>query len=331
VVLVPKRALVTGITGQDGFYLAQLLLEQGYEVHGLVRRVALEAPQQRFSRLTSILPNVELHSATLESYASLFAVIEKLKPDELYHLGAQSFVGYSFQDAFSTLDTNINGTLYLLEALKQTSPKTRFYFAATSEMFGLAKETPQHEETSFHPRSPYGVSKVAGYHLMRNYREAYGLFTCGGILFNHESPYRGFEFVTRKITSSVARIKAGRAKTLELGNLDAKRDWGFAGDYVRAMWLMLQQDEPDDYVVATNETHSVREFVELAFRHAGLNWQDHVVLDERFLRPSEVALLQGNYGKARRKLGWIPVVHFEQLVAMMVDADIENLAKGRLG
>ncbi|HMJ10022.1 MAG TPA: GDP-mannose 4,6-dehydratase [Polyangiaceae bacterium] len=330
-VLVPKRALVTGITGQDGVYLASLLLDQGYEVHGLVRRVALEAPQQRLSRLTALLPRVELHSATLESYASIFAVIEKLKPDDLYHLAAQSFVGHSFEDAFSTLDTNINGTLYLLEAVKQRSPKTRFYFAATSEMFGLVKETPQHENTAFHPRSPYAVSKVAAYHLMRNYREAYGLFACGGILFNHESPHRGYEFVTRKITTAVARIKAGVAKTVQLGNLDAKRDWGFAGDYVRAMWLMLQQDEPDDYVIATNQTHSVREFAELAFRHAGLDWRDHVVLDERFLRPSEVALLQGDYGKAQRVLGWSPSVSFEALVAMMVDADIENLAKGRLG
>jgi GDPmannose 4,6-dehydratase len=328
---LPKRALITGITGQDGVYLTKLLLEQGYEVHGMVRRVALEAPHHRLWRLSDVLSRIQLHAGSLESYASVFALIEKLKPDEVYHLAAQSFVGYSFEDAFSTLDTNINGTLYLLEAVKERSPKTRFYFAATSEMFGLVKETPQTENTPFHPRSPYGVSKVAGYHLIRNYREAYGLFACGGILFNHESPHRGFEFVTRKITTAVARIKAGQSKHVQLGNLEARRDWGFAGDYVRAMWLMLQQSEPDDFVVATNQTHSVEKFAEHAFRRAGLNWRDHVKVDERFYRPAEVALLQGDYSKAQRQLGWSPSVGFEELVNMMVDADLENLKNGRLG
>jgi GDPmannose 4,6-dehydratase len=248
---MPKRALITGITGQDGSYLAELLLERGYEVHGMVRRVALEAPEHRLWRLKNVLDRITLHSGSLESYASIFSVVENLKPDECYHLAAQSFVSYSFEDAFSTLDANINGTLHLLSAIKERSPRTRFYFAATSEMFGLVTESPQNEDTPFHPRSPYGISKVAGFHLVRNYREAHGLFACDGILFNHESPRRGFEFVTRKITSAVARIKAGREQQVRLGNLDAQRDWGFAGDYVEAMWMMLQEDEPNDYVIAT--------------------------------------------------------------------------------
>jgi GDPmannose 4,6-dehydratase len=325
-----KRALITGITGQDGSYLAELLLEKGYEVHGMVRRVALEAPSHRLFRLSSIADRITLHAGSLESYASMFALVEKLKPDECYHLAAQSFVSYSFEDAFSTLDTNIDGTLYLLSAVKERSPQTRFYFAATSEMFGMAEESPQNERTPFHPRSPYGISKVAAFHLVRNYREAYGIFACDGVLFNHESPRRGFEFVTRKISTAVARIKAGKQKELQLGNLDARRDWGFAGDYVRAMWLMLQQDEPDDFVVATNETHSVREFAELAFSRVGLNYQDHVKVDERFYRPAEVALLQGDYSRAKKKLGWEPNVRFHELVHMMVDADVENLARGRI-
>ena len=325
-----KRALITGITGQDGSYLAELLLEKGYEVHGMVRRVALEAPSHRLFRLSSIADRITLHAGSLESYASMFALVEKLKPDECYHLAAQSFVSYSFEDAFSTLDTNIDGTLYLLSAVKERSPQTRFYFAATSEMFGMAEESPQNERTPFHPRSPYGISKVAAFHLVRNYREAYGIFACDGVLFNHESPRRGFEFVTRKISTAVARIKAGKQKELQLGNLDARRDWGFAGDYVRAMWLMLQQDEPDDFVIATNETHSVREFAELAFSRVGLNYQDHVKVDERFYRPAEVALLQGDYGRAKKKLGWEPNVRFHELVHMMVDADVENLARGRI-
>lgn len=325
-----KRALITGITGQDGSYLAEFLLDRGYEVHGMVRRVALEAPAHRLWRIQHLLDRVSLHAGSLESYASIFALIEKLKPDECYHLAAQSFVSYSFEDAFSTLDANINGTLYLLSAVKERSPKTRFYFAATSEMFGLTNESPQNENTPFHPRSPYGISKVAGYDLVRNYREAYGLFAAAGILFNHESPRRGFEFVTRKVTNAVARIRSGREKTLQLGNLEARRDWGFARDYVEAMWLMLQQDEPDDFVVATNETHTVRELVELAFQHAGLDWQQHLTIDDRFYRPAEVELLRGDYSKAREKLGWKPSVTFKDLVTMMVDSDLENLAKGRL-
>jgi GDPmannose 4,6-dehydratase len=325
-----KRALITGITGQDGSYLAEHLLEQGYEVHGMVRRVALEAPKHRLIRINHLLDRITLHAGSLESYASIFALVEKLRPDECYHLAAQSFVSYSFEDAFSTLDTNVNGTLYILSALKERSPHTRFYFAATSEMFGLVRESPQNERTPFHPRSPYGISKVAGFHLVQNYREAYGMYACAGILFNHESPRRGFEFVTRKISAAVARIKAGREKELRLGNLDAKRDWGFAGDYVRAMWLMLQQKEPADFVVATNETHSVREFAEVAFARAGLDYRDHVKVDERFYRPAEVSLLQGDYTLAERQLGWKPSVDFRSLVQMMVDADMESARSGVL-
>lgn len=325
-----KTALITGITGQDGSYLAELLLEKGYEVHGLVRRVAFEAPEHRLFRLRHIEDKVSLHAGSLDSYASIFSLVERVRPDEVYHLAAQSFVSYSFEDAFSTLDTNIDGTLHVLSAVVQRSPKTRFYFAATSEMFGLVKESPQNEQTRFHPRSPYGISKVAGFDLVRNYREAYGLHACCGILFNHESPRRGFEFVTRKITTGVARIAAGRQQKLALGNLDARRDWGFAGDYVRAMWMMVQKDTPDDYVVATNETHTVREFCEVAFARAGLNWADHVVVDERFYRPAEVELLRGDYSKAKEALGWAPTTGFRDLVHMMVDADVENLAAGRL-
>ena len=319
-----KRALITGITGQDGSYLAELLIKKGYEVHGIVRRVAIEAPTRRLWRIIHLADKIRLHAASLESYASIFNVVEKVKPDECYHLAAQSFVSYSFEDAFSTINTNVNGTLHLLSAIKERVPECRFYFAASSEMFGKVKETPQNEDTPFHPRSPYGISKVAGFDLTRNYRESYDLFACNGILFNHESPRRGFEFVTRKITSTASRIKAGKEKQLRLGNLEAKRDWGFAGDYVHAMWLMLQQEKPDDYVIATNETHSVKEFVQLAFEHAGLDWEKYVVVDERFYRPAEVKLLMGDYSKGKEKLTWEPSVRFKELVTMMVESDLKN-------
>src|SRR5258706_8995988 len=263
--MVAARALITGITGQDGSYLAELLLAKGYEVHGMVRRVAIEDPEHRLARIESIRPRVTLHAASLESYASIHQVVSKVLPEECYHLAAQSFVSYSFDDEFSTLNANINGTHFLLAAVKNLAPACRFYFAGSSEMFGKAEEAPQTERTRFHPRSTYGISKVAGFDLTRNYREAYQVHASSGILFNHESPRRGFEFVTRKITSGVARISAGKSKELRLGNLDAKRDWGHAREYVQAMWLMLQQAEPDDYVVATGQTHTVREFVELAF------------------------------------------------------------------
>jgi GDPmannose 4,6-dehydratase len=318
-----KRALITGITGQDGSYLAEFLLGRGYEVHGIVRRVAIEAPSQRLWRINHLLERITLHAASLESFASIFNVVEKVKPHECYHLAAQSFVSYSFEDAFSTINTNINGTLYLLSALNERAPGVRFYHAASSEMFGKAKETPQNEDTPFHPRSPYGISKVAGFDLTRNYRESYDMYACNGILFNHESPRRGYEFVTRKITSTVARIKAGLANELRLGNLEAKRDWGYAGDYVQAMWLMLQQAGPDDYVIATNETHSVQEFVENAFEMVGLNWKKYVKVDKQFYRPAEVNLLQGDYKKGKEKLGWQPSVNFKDLVCMMVEGDLE--------
>jgi len=322
-----KKALITGITGQDGSYLAEFLLEKGYEVHGIVRRVAFEDPEHRLWRIRHILDKLVLHPASLESYASIFNIVEKIRPDECYHLAAQSFVSYSFEDEFSTINTNINGTHYVLSAIKEKAPGCKFYFAASSEMFGLAKETPQNEDTPFHPRSPYGISKVAGFDLTRNYREAYKIFACNGILFNHESPRRGFEFVTRKITNGVAKIKLGLEKELRLGNLEAKRDWGYAGDYILAMWLMLQQDSPDDYVIATGKTYSVKEFVELAFGCVGLDWQDYVKIDEKFYRLAEVHLLKGDYSKAKDKLGWEPGVNFEKLVKIMVKADLERLKK----
>ncbi len=322
-----KRALITGITGQDGSYLAEHLLSLGYEVHGLVRRVALEDPSRRFTRLAHLLERLVLHPASLESYPSIFHVFSRNEFDECYHLAAQSFVAESFSDGFSTMNTNINGTHYVLAAIRELQPRCRFYFAGSSEMFGKVREVPQTEATPFHPRSPYGISKVAGFQLTRNYREAYGMFCVGGILFNHEGPRRGYEFVTRKITSTVARIKFGQATELRLGNLEARRDWGYAADYVRAMHLMLQQEAPDDYVVATGETHSVRDFCERAFQEAGLDYREHVVTDERFYRPAEVDLLVGASSKARRVLGWEPRLGFDEIVREMVAADVEIVSQ----
>src|SRR5215210_3376857 len=322
-----RKALITGITGQDGSYLAELLLQKGYEVHGIVRRVALQDPVHRLSRINHLVDKVTLHAASLDSFPSLYQVLQKVQPHECYHLAAQSFVSYSFDDEFSTLQSNVNGTHFMLAALKSVVPECRFYFAGSSEMFGKVAEVPQTEGTRFHPRSPYGISKVAGFDLTRNYREAYGMFCASGILFNHESKRRGFEFVTRKITATVARIKAGLADELRLGNLDARRDWGHAADYVRAMRLMLARDESDDYVVATGETHTVRAFCERAFARAGLDWERHVKVDERFYRPAEVDLLIGDASKARRELGWEPSYTFEQLVDEMVDADLRALGK----
>jgi GDPmannose 4,6-dehydratase len=318
-----KKVLITGITGQDGSYLSELLLEKGYEVHGIVRRVALEHPQARMWRLRHILDRVHIHSASMESYASLFNIISELKPDECYHLAAQSFVSYSFEDEFSTIDTNLNGTHYVLSAIRRQAPDCKFYFAASSEMFGHVKETPQNEDTPFHPRSPYGISKMAGFELTRNYREAYGLFALSGILFNHESPRRGGEFVTRKISSAAEKIKLGIENEVRLGNLEAKRDWGHSRDYVRAMWLMLQQDERDDYVIASGESHSVRDFLEAAFNYVDLDYRDYFIIDDNLYRPSEVNLLQGDASKAREKLGWSPTVSFEELVKEMVEGDLE--------
>ena len=324
-----KRVLITGITGQDGSYLAEYLLSLGYEVHGIARRVALEDPERHFTRILHLIDRIQIHAASLESYPSIFSVISRHQFDECYHLAAQSFVAESFQDGFSTMNININGTHYVLAALKELQPQCRFYFAGSSEMFGKVHDMPQRETTPFHPRSPYGISKVAGFELTRNYREAFGMFCLSGILFNHEGPRRGFEFVTRKITSSAARIKLGLAKELRLGNLEAKRDWGHAADYVRAMHLMLQQPEPDDFVIATGETHSVREFCEAAFAVAGLDYRDYVKIDKFFYRPAETDLLVGDAAKARRVLGWKPTYTFADLVTEMVQSDIEALQKNR--
>jgi GDPmannose 4,6-dehydratase len=322
-----KSALITGITGQDGSYLAEHLLAEGYDVHGIVRRVAIEDPDRRFGRITHLLDRIKLHAASLESYPSIFHVFSQQKYDECYHLAAQSFVAESFADGFSTMNTNIGGTHYMLAALRELQPGCKFYFAGSSEMFGKVREVPQKETTPFHPRSPYGISKVAGFELTRNYREAYGMHCCNGILFNHEGPRRGFEFVTRKISSGVARIKMGLASEVQLGNLDARRDWGHSADYVRAMHMMLQQPEPDDYVISTGETHSVREFCELAFAEVQLDYRDFVRVDEAFYRPAEVDLLVGDSSKARRILGWEPKRTFRDLVAEMVQSDLANIQR----
>jgi GDPmannose 4,6-dehydratase len=324
-----KKALITGITGQDGSYLTEHLLGLGYEVHGLVRRVALEDSGRRFDRIAHLLDRINLHPASLESYPSIFHVVSRYDFDECYHLAAQSFVAESFADGFSTMNTNINGTHYMLAALRELRPHCRFYFAGTSEMFGKVRETPQRETTPFHPRSPYGISKVAGFDLTRNYREAYDMFCVSGILFNHEGPRRGFEFVTRKITSAAARIKLGLASEVRLGNLDAQRDWGHAADYVRAMHLMLQQPKPDDYVVASGETHTVREFCERAFAEVSLDYREYVKMDQQFYRPAEVDLLVGDSTKAREVLGWRPTYSFDDLVKEMVQADLEAATRAQ--
>ena len=322
---IKKVALITGITGQDGSYLSELLLEKGYEVHGIVRRVAIEDPERRLWRIKHLQDRLIFHSASLESYASIFKVVDKIKPTECYHLAAQSFVSYSFEDEFSTFGTNIDGTHYVLAALQEIIPDCRFYFAASSEMFGNAKTTPQNEDTPFYPRSTYGISKLAGFHLTRNYREAYKLFALSGILFNHESPRRGFEFVTRKITNTVAKIKLGLADELRIGNLEARRDWGYAPDYVKAMWLMLQQDEPDDYVIASGKTHSVKDLLEVAFRYVGLEWADYVTTDKKFYRPAEIYELRGDSSKAKKELDWQPTISFEDLIQKMVDEDLKRI------
>lgn len=324
-----KRALITGITGQDGSYLAELLLEKGYEVHGVVRRVAFEDPEHRLWRLLAIRDRIRLHAASLESLPSIYRVFQHVKPDECYHLAAQSFVAQSFEDEFSTLNANINGTHYVLAVLRDCAPTCRFYLAASSEMFGKVEQGPQNEKTPFHPRSAYGISKVAAYHLTRNYREAYGVKASCGILYNHESPRRGYEFVTRKITSHAARIKLGLTKEVRLGNLDGRRDWGHARDYVLAMWLMLQQEQPEDYVVATGIQHSVRDFAEAAFSYLGLDYRNHVVIDPQLYRAADNEELFGDASKARRELGWAPKVEFPALVEEMVEADLRLLSGSR--
>jgi len=321
-----KTAFITGITGQDGSYLAELLLDKGYQVVGGVRR----ASTTNYWRIEHLLDRITLKPADLLDQLSLIRVIEDVKPDEIYNLAAMSFVPASWDQPMLTGEFNAQGVTRALEAIRNVNPKIRFYQASSSEMYGRVREVPQTELTPFYPRSPYGVSKVFGHYITVNYRESYDLFAVSGILFNHESPRRGIEFVTRKVTDGVARIKLGLTDTLALGNLDACRDWGFAGDYVRAMWLMLQQDAPDDYVVATGEAHSVKELVEIAFTHAGLDWEKHVKTDPKFLRPAEVDHLIGNPAKAKEKLGWAPEVSFRKLVEMMVDADLARLKAGHL-
>jgi len=313
--------LITGITGQDGSYLAEFLLEKGYEVYGLLRRSSTTS----FERLKHIQDRIHTISGDLLDQNSLLEAVRSVQPDEVYNLAAQSFVPTSWNQPVLTGEFTALGVTRLLEAVRVMRPDARFYQASSSEMFGKAKEVPQNENTPFHPRSPYGVAKVYGHWITINYRESYGLHTCSGFLFNHESPRRGLEFVTRKVSHGVARIKLGLSEKIKLGNLDARRDWGFAGDYVKAMWLMLQRDEPADYVVATGVTHSVRDLVEVAFSHVGLSWEEHVVTDPSLIRPAEVDILRGDWSKAKRELGWSPEVAFKELVRMMVDADLEQL------
>ena len=318
-----KVALITGITGQDGSYLAEFLLEKGYKVYGMVRRSSVE----KFERIEHLIGKVELLQGDLLDQYSLASILQKAKPQEVYNLAAQSFVPTSWSQPVLTSEFTAVGVTRFLEAVRFVDPTIRFYQASSSEMYGKVREVPQGEDTPFYPRSPYGVAKVYGHYITVNYRESYNLFACSGILFNHESPRRGLEFVTRKVTDGVARIKLGLASELRLGNLDAQRDWGFAGDYVKAMWMMLQQPEADDYVIATGKTYSVRDLVQAAFSHVDLDWQKYVKVDPAFIRPAEVDLLIGNPEKAKKKLGWEPEVSFEQMIRMMVDADVARLAQ----
>ncbi|MEW6775197.1 MAG: GDP-mannose 4,6-dehydratase [Bdellovibrionota bacterium] len=321
--MAKKKALITGVTGQDGSYLADLLLELGYEVHGLMRHQS----NPNLQNITHLADRLTIHTADLVDQMSLFRAIEKAQPEEIYHLGAMSFVPQSWAEPVTTGELTALGTTRVLEAIRQVNPKIRFYQASSSEMFGKVQEIPQKETTPFYPRSPYGVSKVYAHWITVNYRESYGLFACSGILFNHESPRRGLRFVSRKITDGVARIKLGKAKELRLGNLDAKRDWGHAKDYVQAMHKMLQASEPEDFVIATGETHTVRDMAQIAFSHVGLDWEKHVVVDPALFRPAEVDILIGDASKAKKKLGWSPRVHFKELVQEMVDADLERLRR----
>ena len=318
------RALITGITGQDGSYLAELLLQKNYEVFGLVRRSSVK----HLERIETLLDNITLVEGDLTDQSSLDSVIRDVEPDEVYNMAAQSFVPASWNQAVLTGDVTGLGALRVLEAIRKHRPEAKFLQASSSEMFGKVRETPQNEKTPFYPRSPYGVAKVFGHHITVNYRESYGIFACSAMGFNHESPRRGTEFVTRKVTQQVARIKCGLAKKLLMGNLDAKRDWGFAGDYVRGMWLILQQPEPEDFVLATGVTHSIRELLEIAFSTVELDWQNYVEIDPKFLRPAEVEFLCGDANKARQKLGWHPEVKFEELIRMMVEADLEATQRG---
>ncbi len=322
-----KRALITGITGQDGSYLSELLLEKGYEVYGMVRRSSVE----NFDRIEHVKDQLHLIQGDLTDQSSLDEAIKSVKPDEVYNLAAQSFVPTSWNQPVLTADIDGLGVTRILEAIRKHKPDAKFFQASSSEMFGKVREVPQTETTPFYPRSPYGVSKTYGHYITINYRESYSIFSCSGISFNHESPRRGLEFVSRKVTDGVARIKMGLAKSLPMGNLDAKRDWGFAGDYVKAIWLMLQQEKPEDFVIATGETHSVKELVQTAFSYVGLDWEKYVVVDRKLLRPAEVDFLVGNPAKAKKKLGWKPEVSFKQLIEMMVDADIKLLRGQKRG
>jgi GDPmannose 4,6-dehydratase len=324
---MPRKALITGITGQDGSYLAEFLLDKGYRVFGLIRR----SSTINFERIQHLRDQVELVPGDLLDQSSLITALQKTEPDEVYNLAAQSFVPTSWSQPVLTGEFTALGVTRMLEAIRVVNPAIRFYQASSSEMFGMVEETPQTESTRFYPRSPYGVAKLYGHWITVNGRESYGLFACSGILFNHESPRRGIEFVSRRVTYNAARIKLGLQKTLKMGNLEAERDWGFAGDYVRAMWLMLQQNSPDDYVVATGETHSVRRLLEIAFSHAGLDYRDHVEVDPELLRPADVQHLKGDCAKARRTLGWRPEVTFEGLVRMMVDSDLQLVSKELAG
>ena len=319
-----KKALITGITGQDGSYLTEFLLKKKYKVHGLVRRVALEDENHRLWRIRHLIKKITLHPASLESYASLVKIIQKIKPTEVYHLGAQSYVDYSFKDEFSTLNTNINGTHYILSALKEFSPKTKFYFAASSELFGNVKKSPQNEDTKFNPRSAYGVSKVAGFYLTKNYREAYNIHACSGILYNHESPRRNENFVSRKITKNLSLIIKGKVKKISLGNINSKRDWGHAKDYVYAMWKMMQLKKPQDFVIGSGKTHTVKDFIKLAFKYANLNYKKYIKIDNKLFRPNDKVILKANFNKAKKILKWKPRITFKSLVKEMVEYDLRK-------
>jgi GDPmannose 4,6-dehydratase len=318
-----RTAVITGITGQDGSYLAELMLGKGYHVVGVKRRTS----DLNFGNVKHIKDDIEFMYADMCDESSLISVIRSTKPDEVYNLAAQSFVQTSWEQPVLTSDVNAIGVLYLLEAIRLFKPDAKFYQASTSEMFGKVQSVPQKESTPFYPRSPYGVAKLYGHWIAVNYRESYNMFACSGILFNHESPRRGLEFVTRKVTEAAVRIKLGQMKELRMGNLDSRRDWGFAGDYVKAMWLMLQQETPDDYVISTGETHSIRELLKTAFGCLGLDYEEYVVIDPKFVRPSEVELLLGDSTKAREKLGWEPEVRFEKLISMMIEADMERISR----
>lgn len=322
-----KKALITGISGQDGSYLAELLIKNGDEVHGLVLRNEIENTDRALANISGIVKQIVLHTGSIESYVSLSKIIQEVQPDECYHLAASSFVSYSIDDEYSIFNTNVMGTHNVLSALQNFAPGCRFYFAGSSELFGRASKAPQNEETPFHPRSAYGITKVTGFYLTSNYRENYGMFACNGILYNHESPRRGYEYVTRKITRGAAQIKLGQLDKLALGNLDSQRDWGYAPDYVKAMWLMLQQEKADDYVIATGRPHSIRDVCEIAFSHLGLDYEKLVYSDPKFFRPTEEVPLIGDATKARESLGWVPSISFDDMIALMVETDYKRLTE----